>query len=103
VQVVPGTSASAVTAAYARARVNRDVAVVVPTFMAAAAIVATTDHLASLPARLVELARPILGLRRIKTVLPPAEVAIHLVWHERTHRDPAMARFRELCREAARA
>jgi DNA-binding transcriptional LysR family regulator len=102
VQVVPGTSAPALTAAFARAGVARDVAVVTPTFMAAAAVVAATEHVAALPARLLDLVRPILGLQRIRTVLPPMGIEIHLVWHERTHRDPAMAAFRELCRRAAR-
>jgi DNA-binding transcriptional LysR family regulator len=102
VQVVPGTSAVALTAAFTRAGVTRDVAVVTPTFMAAAAVVATTEHVAALPERLLELVRPILGLQRIRSVLPPVVVDIHLVWHERTHRDPAMAVFRELCRRAVR-
>jgi DNA-binding transcriptional LysR family regulator len=102
VQVVPGTSAAALTAALARAGVTRDVAVVTPTFMAAAAVVATTEHVAALPSRLLDLVRPILGLQRIRSILPPVAIDIHLVWHQRTHRDPAMAEFRELCRRAAR-
>jgi DNA-binding transcriptional LysR family regulator len=103
VQVVPGTSAPALTAAFARAGVARDVAVVAPTFMAAAALVAATGHVAALPARLVDLVRPILGLQRIRTVLPPMVIEIQLVWHERTDRDPAMAAFRALCVRAARS
>jgi hypothetical protein len=30
--------------------------------------------------------------------VPPGEVAVHLVWHEHTRHDPAMARFRDLYR-----
>ena len=96
VHVAPGRGSKALAAAYAALGVVRDVAIVVPTFAAAAAVVAATDHVASLPASFVDLLGPRLGLRRIATPLPPIAVTINLLWHERTHHDPAQRALREL-------
>jgi len=90
-------------ARYAAAGVAREIAVVVPTFTAAAAIVAATDLVASLPASLVAVLGPRLALRRIATPLAPLAMTINLVWHERTHEDPAARVFRELLVEATAA
>jgi DNA-binding transcriptional LysR family regulator len=81
--------------------VARDIAVVVPTFTAAAAVVAATDYVASLPASLVDVLGARLGLRRVATPLPPLETTINLLWHERTHQDPALRAFRDLLTRAA--
>ena len=96
VHVAPGRGSKALAAAYAALGVVRDVAIVVPTFAAAAAVVAATDHVASLPATFVDLLGPRLGLRRIATPLPPVAVTINLLWHQRTHHDPAQRALREL-------
>jgi DNA-binding transcriptional LysR family regulator len=101
VQVAPGRGSRPLAASYARLGVTRDIAVVVPTFAAAAAIVAATDHVASLPASLVEVLGPRLGLRRVATPLTPVETTINLLWHERTHQDPALRAFRDLVTRAA--
>jgi len=96
VQVAPGHGNRSLAARYAAAGVAREVAVVVPTFTAAAAIVAQTDLVASLPASLVGVLGPRLALRRIATPLAPLAMTINLLWHERTHEDPAARAFREL-------
>jgi len=96
IHVAPGRGSKALAAAYAALGVVRDVAIVVPTFAAAAAVVAATDHVAWLPATFVDLLGPRLGLRRIATPLPPVAVTINLLWHERTHHDPAQRALREL-------
>ena len=75
---------------------RRDIAVVVPTFTAAAAVVAGTDLVASLPASLVDVLGPRLALRRVATPLAPVTTTINLLWHERTHQDPALRAFRDL-------
>ena len=100
VQVAPGHGNRSLAARYVAANVARDVAVVVPTFTAAAAIVAETNLVASLPASLVGVLGPRLGLRPIATPLPPLAMTINLLWHERTHEDPAARAFRELLLEA---
>ena len=103
VQVAPGRGNQSLAARYAAAGVAREIAVLVPTFTAAAAIVAATDLVASLPASLVAVLGPRLALRRIATPLAPLAMTINLVWHERTHEDPAARVFRELLVEATAA
>jgi len=101
VQVAPGRGSRPLAASYAALGVARDIAVVVPTFVAAAAVVAATDHVASLPASLVEVLGARLGLRRVATPLPPVGTTVNLLWHERTHQDPALRAFRDLLTRAA--
>jgi DNA-binding transcriptional LysR family regulator len=101
VQVAPGRGSRPLAASYAALGVTRDIAVVVPTFIAAAAIVAATDHVASLPASLVQVLGPRLGLRRVATPVAPVGTTVNLVWHERTDQDPALRAFRDLLARAA--
>jgi DNA-binding transcriptional LysR family regulator len=101
VQVAPGRGSRPLAAGYAALGVARDIAVVVPTFTAAAAVVAGTDLVASLPDSLVEVLGPRLALRRLATPLAPIGTPINLLWHERTHQDPAQRAFRELLVRAA--
>ena len=96
VQVAPGRGSRPLAASYAALGVARDIAVVVPTFVAAAAVVAGTDYVASLPATMVDVLGPRLGLRRVATPLAPVRTTINLVWHERTDQDPALRAFRAL-------
>jgi DNA-binding transcriptional LysR family regulator len=96
VHVAPGRGSRPLARSYAELGIARDIAVVVPTFTAAAAVVAATDYVTSLPASLVEVLGPRLGVRRLATPLPPLAVTINLLWHERTHHDPAMRAFRDL-------
>jgi DNA-binding transcriptional LysR family regulator len=101
VEMVPTLAARDLTAAaYARAGIPRAVAVVVPTFTAAAAVAASTDLVATLPASLAEVLGPRLGLRVIAAPAPIASVTMHLTWHDRTDADPAMVAFRDLVRRA---
>jgi DNA-binding transcriptional LysR family regulator len=48
--------------------------------------------------RLARVLGPRLGLRVVKTPLPP--VTINVLWHERTEHDPALRAFRELLARA---
>src|SRR5262249_23534946 len=96
VHVAPGRGSRPLARTYAELGVARDIAIVVPTFAAAAAPVAATDYVTSLPASLVGVLGPRLGLRTVATPLPPLAVTINLLWHERTHEDPAMRAFRDL-------
>ena len=96
VQVAPGHGNRQLPARYAALGIVRDIAVVVPTFTAAAAVVASTDLVASLPDSLVKVLGPRLALRRVATPLAPVATAVNLMWHERTHQDPALRAFRDL-------
>jgi DNA-binding transcriptional LysR family regulator len=100
VQVAPGRGYRELAQSYARLGIEREVAVVVPSFIAAAAVVAETDFLATVPASLVEVLGDRLGLHVIKGPVPTMTLEIKLVWHERTHDDPAMRAVRELVAKA---
>jgi DNA-binding transcriptional LysR family regulator len=101
VELVPGKGfRDSVAAAYARAGVRRHVALTVPSFAAAAAVVATTDLVATLPASLVTAHAARLGIRAVPAPLPEHTIEMALCWHERTHADPAAIAFRALVRRA---
>jgi DNA-binding transcriptional LysR family regulator len=100
VQVVPGKGSRPLASSYAALGITRDIAVFVPTFTAAAAIVSATDYVASLPATLVSVLGPRLGLRVVATPLRPITATINLLWHERTEHEPALRAFRELVKRA---
>ncbi len=72
----------------------------VPTFVAAAAVAAATELVATLPASLFAAEGPRLDLVAVKGPVPPYAATMSLSWHERTHTDPAMSEFRSLVRRA---
>lgn len=86
--------------AYARAGIRRDVAMTVPTFVTAAAIVHATDLVATMPASLVEAHGARLGVRALTGPIPAHDLEMAMCWHDRTHRDPAAVAFRVLVRGA---
>src|SRR6266403_1216220 len=101
IDMVPGRNfRDPVAVAYARADVPREVVMTVPSFTAAAAVVAASDLVATLPASLLAVQGTQLGLRALVAPVstPPIEMA--LCWHERTHADPAAVAFRALVRRA---
>ena len=104
VDMAPGRTPRDVTAAaYARAGVPRNVAMVVPTFSAAAAVVAATDLVATVPRSLFDVLGPRLQLQVLPDPIPPLSVTMKLSWHERTHLDPAASGFRDVVRRAIAA
>jgi DNA-binding transcriptional LysR family regulator len=104
VELAPGRGfRDALAATYARAGIDRTVAMTVPSFAAAAAVVASTDLVATLPQSLFRAQGRRLGLVAVKGAVPRHTVEMSLCWHERTHADPAMVAFRELMREALRS
>jgi DNA-binding transcriptional LysR family regulator len=96
IQVAPGRGHQELAEAYARLGIERNIGAIVPNFIAAAAIIAETDLVATLPASLVDLMGERLGLRKIVGPAPRFMTQIRLVWHERTNTDPAMRAFREV-------
>ena len=99
VQVAPGRGYRELAAAYARLGIERDVALVVPSFSAAAAVVATTDFVATLPESFVERYGESFGVRKLSAG-PRLAVALKLAWHERTEHDPSMRAFRDVVKTA---
>ncbi len=103
VEVAPGRGFKALARNYAQIGIEREVALVVPNFVAAAAIVAATDLVATLPTSLVEAMGGHLGLQVLQTPAPRITINIKLAWHDRTHDDPALRAFRELIVRSASA
>jgi DNA-binding transcriptional LysR family regulator len=103
VQVAPGRGYRELARSYARLGLAREVAIVVPSFTAAAAVVAETDHVATLPSSLVGVLGERLGLRVVSGPAPKVTTVIQLAWHDRTHDDPAMRAFRDVVTRATRA
>lgn len=104
VELAPGRGfRDALAASYARAGIERTVAMTVPSFAAAAAVAASTDLVATLPQSLFSVQGSRLGLIAVEGAVPRHTVAMALCWHERTHSDPALAAFRALVRGALRS
>ncbi|RKG68229.1 LysR family transcriptional regulator [Corallococcus sp. CA054B] len=104
VEMVPGKGfRDLVGAAYARAGIRREVAMTVPSFLTAAAMVASTDLVATLPESLVAAQGARLGVRGVNAQIPAHTVKLALCWHDRTHADPAARYFRQLVRRAVLA
>jgi DNA-binding transcriptional LysR family regulator len=85
-------------AAYAQAGVPRTIVITVPTFSAAAEIVAASDLVTMLPTSFLRAKGKGLGLREVAAPLPSSAVPIAMCWHDRTHDDPAARALRELVR-----
>jgi DNA-binding transcriptional LysR family regulator len=100
VQVAPGRGYSELAQTYVRLGIDRRVAVTVPTFSAAAAVVSETDLVATIPSTLMELLGERFRLRIIAGPVPNMVTQIKLVWHERTANDPAMRVFRAVVARA---
>jgi DNA-binding transcriptional LysR family regulator len=96
VHVAPGRGYRDLPGRYARLGIEREVAVVVPSFSAAVAIVAATELVATLPASLVAVLGELMGVRAVTAPVRGPTISINLAWHERTERDPALRAFRDL-------
>lgn len=75
---------------------QRDIAVVVPSFLAAAMVAASTDYVAGMPRRLAAALAAVAPLAVVTMPGPPMKFRMQLVWHERTHHDAGARVFREL-------
>jgi len=100
VEIAPGRGYRELASTYARLGIEREVALTVPTFTAAAAIVASTDFVATLPESFVARLGETFGVRKLAQSAPHLVVPIKLAWHERTEHDPLMRVFREVVRSS---
>jgi len=98
-----GTGHRAAEEAFARHGLSRRVAVTVPTFAAAATVVAATDLLAGMPRRAARMLARSLPLELLPPPMPALRFPMMLAWHERTHNDVAASYFRELIVDALSA
>jgi DNA-binding transcriptional LysR family regulator len=81
---------------------KRRVAVQVPFFLVAPAIVARTDLVVTLPARLAHAASALHGLRVLPAPLELPPFSVQEVWHEGRDKDAALVWLRAQVRETAR-
>ncbi len=96
VHVAPGRGYRGLAAAYERLGIAREVVLVVPSFVAAAAVVSRTDLGATLPESFVAHLGPALGVCVLTASAPRVSVAIKLAWHDRTDHDASMGAFRRI-------
>ena len=87
--------------AYQRAGIVRGVAISVPTFSAAAAVVASTDLVATVPERFYAAVGKAMRLRTLPLPIPELTISTNLCWHARTQSDPLCAAFRDIVRRAS--
>jgi DNA-binding transcriptional LysR family regulator len=99
VHVAFGKPSQELERAYQNLGIKRQIAVIVPTFSAAAAVVATTDLVAAVPESVVNTLGAALGLRTLVTPLRVPRTPMYMSWHQRTHSDPALSLFRQLIAE----
>jgi DNA-binding transcriptional LysR family regulator len=102
VEVAPGRGFRGLDESYMHLGIRRAVAMVVPGFVSAAAVVAETDWVATLPISLVEALKPQFRLITLKGDAPTHNTPLNLIWHERSHADPASRAFRMLLKRALR-
>lgn len=91
-----GVGNKAAVDAFARHGLVRHVAVTVPTFAAAAMVVGSTDLVTGMPRRLAERFAAMVPIRVVTSPLPAMTFRMQIFWHERTHRDPIAAAFRDV-------
>lgn len=84
-------------------RPDRRVVLTVPTFTAAAIVVARTNYAATIPRRVATALREYLPLKIIEIPFQESKLEVVLIWHARTHADPAARHFRETIIAALRA
>lgn len=100
VELAPGRGFRGLEQSYAQLGLRHDVAMVVPSFVAAAAVVAQTEWVATLPVSLVQGVGRQFGLVALNSDAPTPCTPLNLVWHERTHADPASRAFRALVKRS---
>jgi DNA-binding transcriptional LysR family regulator len=100
IEVAPGRGFRGLAESYARLGIRRAIAMVVPSFVSAAAVVAQTDWVATLPVGLVATLKAQFDLVAFKGDAPTQRTPLNLIWHDRTHADPASCAFRALLHRA---
>jgi DNA-binding transcriptional LysR family regulator len=95
-----GRPGSIVDTALGKLGLRRRVAITIPHFIAAPAIIRETDAIATLPQRIAQTLSDGLALFEPPMVLP--SFTIETVWHERNHNDPGHAWLRGCISEVAR-
>jgi len=96
VGILTGVSYSALRVSLATQRVRRRVMLELPGFMGLAAIVASTDLVATVPRHIGETLAQSSAIRAVRCPVRIDGFAVKQYWHERYHRDPGHRWLRSL-------
>jgi DNA-binding transcriptional LysR family regulator len=96
----PGAGNRLATDALARAGLRRAIAVTVPSFAAVASVVSSTDLLGGMPESAAKFYARALPLQILSGIGRTLSFDMYLLWHQRTHLDPAHAAFRAVIARA---
>jgi DNA-binding transcriptional LysR family regulator len=101
---IHGTDRGILDDALARVRRHRRIAVVIPHFLVGPEVVASSDLLITLPARIARKLEKSLDLtiRRLPREIDVSGFTVSALWHERTQHDAAHKWFRGLVEEVAK-
>jgi DNA-binding transcriptional LysR family regulator len=97
ISIVSGTGHHLLKACIERHRLKLRVALELPGFLGLAAIVSTTDLLATLPRHIGETLAGLNGLRVFPCPIPVPGFTVRQHWHSRYHNDPGNRWLREVC------
>jgi DNA-binding transcriptional LysR family regulator len=97
VGIAGGTGVQLLEAALQRHRVERLIQLELPGFLGLAAIVSTTDLMATVPRHIGETLARSGGLRVVDCPVPVPPFTVKQHWHARYHQDPANRWLRGLC------
>lgn len=101
IEMTPGSALDLAGLAFQKAGILREVVISVPTFSCAAAVVASTDLVATVPERFFAAVGRPMRLRTLPLPIPELTISTNLCWHSRTQSDPLCAAFRNIVRIAA--
>ncbi|MBB3181555.1 LysR family transcriptional regulator [Variovorax sp. Sphag1AA] len=99
VGIVGGTGVQLLEAALRRHHVERRILLELPGFLGLAAILSTTDLIATVPRHIGETLARNNGLRVFDCPVPVPPFTVKQHWHARFHQDPANRWLRGLCEE----
>jgi DNA-binding transcriptional LysR family regulator len=96
-----GTPGGVVDETLAQLGKQRRVALTVPHFLLAPHLVANSDLVLTIGARVAERFAELLPVRMVEPPVKLPGFEVRMYWHERHHRDPAQRWFREVMRSAS--
>lgn len=84
---------------FAAHRLDLQLALVLPSLLPVPWVIAQSDLIATVPETLLDLLASDFPIERYPPPLPIASTSVSLVWHERTHYDPAHQWLREVIKQ----
>lgn len=95
--IVSGTGSQLLSQALARHRIARRIVLELPGFLGLAAVVSSTDLIATLPRHIGETLAHVNGLKVLPCPVPIPSFTVKQHWHARFHNEPGNLWLRRLC------